>query len=346
MKRFTSFLLVVLMILSFTSCSSDEIKDFVDGSSKKVESALDDAKNAIKNPDNAYNRRCESADEIDAHKKRLVEDTNFKYLSLDSYVQYSSLKGDEKKVYNLLVQAAYSLENSVNVAYLDVKTDDIQEIYDKFIADNPQFFYLGNTFLYSYDKETEKVNKITISFNDGTVSDTFDSNGDFKTKADRSVIKQKISELDSAITSLLSSISASNDAFTLEKALHDYLAGSVVYDTATAEIANSDKVSTSYSFTMYGAICEKTAVCEGYAKAFQYLCYLVGINSTTVSGIANGDAHMWNVVNVDDTWYHTDVTWDSTLRSDRISYDYYNLTKSEMLALDHEIKQENLTLPK
>ncbi len=55
-------------------------------------------------------------------------------------------------------------------------------------------------------------------------------------------------------------------------------------------------------------------VCEGYAKAFQYLCDLTDFTSDaircyTVSGDSNGGAHMWNIVTMDDgANYLVDVT--------------------------------------
>lgn len=53
-------------------------------------------------------------------------------------------------------------------------------------------------------------------------------------------------------------------------------------------------------------------VCEGYSKAFQYLCDLSGINCYTVTGIMYGGTgsgpHMWNVVPVDGLNYLVDVT--------------------------------------
>ncbi len=53
-------------------------------------------------------------------------------------------------------------------------------------------------------------------------------------------------------------------------------------------------------------------VCEGYAKAFQYLCDLSTftnkVNCYSVSGSAGG-AHMWNIVNINGISYHTDITW-------------------------------------
>ncbi|MDE5992986.1 MAG: hypothetical protein K2G87_08055, partial [Oscillospiraceae bacterium] len=55
-------------------------------------------------------------------------------------------------------------------------------------------------------------------------------------------------------------------------------------------------------------------VCEGYSKAFQYLCDIGGVNCYTVSGWAekgnDGSRHMWNIVVMDDNKsYLVDVTW-------------------------------------
>ena len=53
-------------------------------------------------------------------------------------------------------------------------------------------------------------------------------------------------------------------------------------------------------------------VCEGYAKAFQYLCDLSGLTCYTVSGQMKGGTgagdHMWNIVTLDGKNYLVDVT--------------------------------------
>ena len=46
-------------------------------------------------------------------------------------------------------------------------------------------------------------------------------------------------------------------------------------------------------------------VCEGYARAFQYLCDLGGIDCYNVSG----SDHRWNIVVLDGKSYHVDCTW-------------------------------------
>ena len=61
---------------------------------------------------------------------------------------------------------------------------------------------------------------------------------------------------------------------------------------------------------------DTNVVCEGYAKAFKYLCDLAAIEGThcvTATGVMSGGtgagAHMWNIVNMDDGFnYLVDVT--------------------------------------
>ncbi len=55
-------------------------------------------------------------------------------------------------------------------------------------------------------------------------------------------------------------------------------------------------------------------VCDGYARAYKILMDKAGIPTDYVSGpnITNDklSGHAWNLVNLDGTWYHVDVTWD------------------------------------
>ena len=57
-------------------------------------------------------------------------------------------------------------------------------------------------------------------------------------------------------------------------------------------------------------------VCEGYSKAFMYLCDLTDfagdVDCYTVSGAMDGGAHMWNIVTVDGANYLVDVTNSDT----------------------------------
>ena len=74
----------------------------------------------------------------------------------------------------------------------------------------------------------------------------------------------------------------------------------------------SDSKSHPKSYTAYGCLVEGMAVCEGYSKAFQYLCDLSSfkdkVECHSVSGVTSGP-HMWNVVAMEDGYnYLVDVT--------------------------------------
>ena len=59
-------------------------------------------------------------------------------------------------------------------------------------------------------------------------------------------------------------------------------------------------------------------MCEGYAKAFQYLMNEIGIDNVIVIGTAtnsNGQTenHAWNYVKLNEKWYAVDTTWDDPI---------------------------------
>ena len=67
---------------------------------------------------------------------------------------------------------------------------------------------------------------------------------------------------------------------------------------------------------------ETRVVCEGYSKAFQYLCDLTDfkgdVTCYAVTGLMDGGGHMWNIVSINDVNYFADVTNSD---SDSIGYD-------------------------
>ncbi len=70
--------------------------------------------------------------------------------------------------------------------------------------------------------------------------------------------------------------------------------------------------------TIYGALADNKAVCEGYARAFKYLMDASGIPCVLVSGTATNsqgeeENHAWNYVQINENWYAVDVTWDDPI---------------------------------
>ena len=64
--------------------------------------------------------------------------------------------------------------------------------------------------------------------------------------------------------------------------------------------------------------------CAGYAKTVQYLCDMLGVESTVVIGTTSeGESHAWNVVSVDGKYYNFDTTWGDPINSWDSKYKQY-----------------------
>ena len=126
------------------------------------------------------------------------------------------------------------------------------------------------------------------------------------------------------------------------KAIYDYIIGRVTYDDAAV-----DNPKDILAHTAFGAIVQKSAVCDGYAVLFYRMCLEAGIDALMITGLADGDgdgvidgAHAWNVVCLDGgtytdgVYYNVDVTWDDAVLG--AGYDYaYFLKCNDTFAYDH-----------
>lgn len=118
----------------------------------------------------------------------------------------------------------------------------------------------------------------------------------------------------------------------LQKALniHDYLVLNTVYDTE-GTIADRDGGSSAYDILICG-----NGVCEGYAQAYNMLMEKVGISSIMVTSYEMN--HAWNLVNIDNEWYHVDATWDDPVpdAKGRVNHKYFMLSDNEIRTTNEE----------
>ncbi|MBQ2749047.1 MAG: hypothetical protein IJF34_04610 [Clostridia bacterium] len=85
---------------------------------------------------------------------------------------------------------------------------------------------------------------------------------------------------------------------------------------------------------------EHTGLCAGYARSMQYILSRAGLDTIYLSGIAHtGEAHSWNLVKVDGTWYHTDATWGDPLVEGVSLTDNANLTYAYLFLSTDEVLQ-------
>lgn len=106
--------------------------------------------------------------------------------------------------------------------------------------------------------------------------------------------------------------------------IYKYLVEKVQY---SAEIIDGERqvIDKPMTHTLYGAIIDGIAVCDGYAKSLMYILNILGIPTELVIGEADGIPHVWNKVEIQDNTYYVDVTWGD-LEEKQIGgfYDYFN----------------------
>lgn len=124
------------------------------------------------------------------------------------------------------------------------------------------------------------------------------------------------------------------------KTIHDYIIMNVDYDYANY----LNNTIPSRSYTALGALKYNYAVCAGYAKVFQLMCQLAGLECTYIVGDTPRGSHAWNQVKIDGKWYNVDTTWDDPVSSDKKFDDHkyncysYFLISDEIMYKDHTPK--------
>ena len=136
-------------------------------------------------------------------------------------------------------------------------------------------------------------------------------------------------------------------AYALAKYFHDYLCKELTYNYGSLTTGDLYPHTSVTAFVGYGDKKEKSAVCEGYAKAFKVLCDKVGIPCVLVSGqgvtSSGAGAHMWNYVQMEDKqWYLVDATWDD---QDSSLYYTYFLAGNSTKGFNTTVGEEHIAEP-
>ena len=109
------------------------------------------------------------------------------------------------------------------------------------------------------------------------------------------------------------------------KVIHDYIINNTKYDVGRSD----NKITTYHSDTAYGALIEHYAICGGYADSMKLFLDYLNIPNYKISS----ENHIWNLVYVNNKWYHLDLTWDDPVTSngdDVLEYDYFLITTDEL----------------
>lgn len=180
-----------------------------------------------------------------------------------------------------------------------------QSAIEALIYENPEIFYLDATSMFINIEKTTKMTgvKYNVYIDNGNKL-SYLAEG-FNNKQEIEAYQIQIEQVRDYI---LSNLNGKSD-YEKIKMVHDYLIDSIEYDST---------ISRDNIYDIYGALVSRVCVCEGYAKAFQYLMNETGIDNVIVIGTGTNskgetENHAWNYVKLNDNWYAVDVTWDDPI---------------------------------
>ena len=278
-------------------------------------------------------------EEVPEIKEEIVVNTKHTALAADKYYQYSSLNATQKKAYNAMIDAIKEGRNIIDVSEYNIPQDTAFLIIGKVLTDHPEYFYVSRNTALMYNPITGNATTLIIYYTDGKTVDKLENN-QIITADNRDNIAKQIKTFNTKVEEILKKIPVNASQIEKELMIRNYIIDNAYYDYDAIEIGANLKHgdATPHMWTAYGGIVEGNIVCEGYSKAFAYLCREVGINATLVSGYSGNAGHMWNAVQIENDWYMVDITWDD-IDYQYPSYEFFNVT-TEKLNKTHAIDSE------
>lgn len=205
-----------------------------------------------------------------------------------------------------------SFSSEIPLAQYNIPTSQISALYSEIINDNPSMFYIEGGF--SYYVSGNNVYSLMPRYAYPVAE-----------------IPAKIAVFESEIAKTLQSVKSGMTTPEKLLAIHDTLVADIEYGFTDAPASSSR----SESYSAYGAIVNKIAVCNGYTLAMTELCKRIGVESKYV--ISRNMNHAWNLVLIDGEWYHIDATWDDPVpnKEGRVYHSYFLISDANISLKNH-----------
>ena len=213
------------------------------------------------------------------------------YEELVQFVYKKMLEGKTEITINYTGNGASSL---IEIFKSEKFRNDICAIDDKNTTRDYDYMFL-NAFGFTY-KTASSPSSAQIKLNIMWYETSAQT--DYVDKYSKALIdKLKLNEID--------------DNKTKMKTVHDYIIAITSYDHDYADNKDSlpeDDASAYAIQSAYNLITKGTTVCTGYSLLY----YKVLTDLNIDCKIVTSETHAWNLVKLDDKWYHVDLTWDDT----------------------------------
>lgn len=238
------------------------------------------------------------------------------------YFYRSKLSEPMQKVYDDVLKAVLNFET--DVIYEGITITEVKRVLSALFSDRSDIYYIN------IDKTVVSEKVIIIFY-----------------RATKEEVEQLEKKMQPKIAEYLSCVDDTMSAYDVALRLQAKMIELVDYDTVALDEQNrrggADKDKIDYLRTICGVFIDGKVVCEGYARAMQYLLQKCGVECAEVSGRCYGDhgelrgGHSWNLIKADGDYYYLDATHDDPSRTDQTVKDpyyqlsFFGITSAELL---------------
>lgn len=285
----------------------------------------------------------------------LYKDTIVTYVSTEYMYKYANVKQEANKYKkNLNISFVKETDNFfpksrqdiLNIIYTSLNngvdsfvyycTDDYAECIKETesLAKNESLLSNINTFIHPFNSYSK------LSF-------TMNSLGKVEIKVQKQYTEEEIllitKKVDEIYANIIKEGMNTNEKI---KAVHDYLGQNSYYDKEKADsIINGvvTKEGPYKSETAYGVLMQGYGICNGYSDAMELFLTKMGISSYKIAN----ETHMWNLIYINNTWRHLDLTWDNPITNSTqkfLFHDFFLIDTNTLKQLDtgHHVFDENI----
>ena len=297
-KKTNVIFIILFCCLHLTGCSEADVQQNIQNQLNDYVQQAQDEYSHVQETESGQEQETQQSTEIPV-------ETESETLS-DIYYAYHTLDKEEQRLYLEIWHALADMKTDAKVSTLD--TEQLNRVFQYVLADHPELFYVEG---YQYTKYTTAGVLTELTFT-GSYS------------MSRDMMQQTARQIEEAVNNMIAPLEQITDQYTIVRYLYDALITSTEYDSNAANNQNIQSV-----------FLQGRSVCQGYAKAMQYLLQKKGMQAVLVTGYTNGEGHAWNLVRVNNAYYYLDPTWgdasysqagDGTVQAGpipAINYDYF-----------------------
>ena len=216
----------------------------------------------------------------------------------------SHSKAFNAEIISLLETQLENMADTIDISAYRITIDDFKISYQEFLNSHPELFHVkgGYSYYYSGNYITRLLPK-------------------YKYTAEELPAKQAI--YNSGLSAILSHANQGGNAIAKMLRANDYICANYQYDLSYSIYSPEEMFE------------QKTGVCQAYMLVYRAVLNAMGITNATVTSDAMN--HTWNMVQLNGSWYHIDVTWNDPI-SDvplRAMHNNFLLSDAGLINADH-----------